>query len=114
MDISDIVKAIYELLGPSDIFLLWAKNLTARALSFFIEMYQNPTNMSKFEKLSTQGFESIKSVLLDINVSVGNIKILKKRKIVYQVHGPLLPNASTVSTSTEDYSIKPDNKHNGK
>jgi hypothetical protein len=47
-DISQTVKAIYDILGPSDIFLLWAKHLTSRALSFFIEMYQNPTNMSKF------------------------------------------------------------------
>ncbi len=47
-DISQTVKAIYNILGPSDIFLLWAKSLTSRALSFFIEMYQNPTNMSQF------------------------------------------------------------------
>ncbi len=47
-DISETVKAIYDILGPSDIFLLWAKSITSRALPFFIQMYQNPTNMSKF------------------------------------------------------------------
>lgn len=75
-------------------------------------MYQNPTNMAKFEKLSSQGFEAIKSVLLEINVSVGNIKVLKKRKVSMPVHGPHLPGplnqASSVGTSTSDYSILPD------
>lgn len=111
-DISLIVKAIYDILGPSDIFLLWAKNLTSRALAFFIEMYQNPTNMAKFEKLSSQGFEAIKSVLLEINVSVGNIKVLKKRKVSMPVHGPNLPGplnqAASVGTSTSDYELLPD------
>lgn len=110
-DISLIVKAIYDILGPSDIFLLWAKNLASRALAFFIEMYQNPTNMANFEKLSSQGFEAIKSVLLEINVSVGNIKVLKKRKVSMPVHGPNLPgplNQATVGTSTADYELLPD------
>jgi hypothetical protein len=35
-DVSAIVKNIYDLLGPSDTFFLWAKNLTSRALNFFI------------------------------------------------------------------------------
>lgn len=38
-DISSIVKMAYEILGPSDVFLLWAKNLAYRALNFFIGMY---------------------------------------------------------------------------
>lgn len=73
-------------------------------------MYQNPTNMSKFEKMSSQGFEAIKTVLLDINVSVGNIKVVKKKKTVAPVQGPLLPNTTSVSTTTntQDYSMLPD------
>lgn len=47
-DISLIVKLAYNILGPSDVFLLWAKHLTYRALNFFIEMYQNTSNMEKF------------------------------------------------------------------
>jgi hypothetical protein len=58
--------------------------------------------------MSSQGFESIKSILLDINISVGNIKVLRKRKTVLPVQGPLLPNANSVSTSTQDYSLLPD------
>ncbi len=107
-DISETVKAIYDILGPSDIFLLWAKSITSRALPFFIQMYQNPTNMSKFEKMSSQGFESIKTVLLDINVSVGNIRVVKKRKSAAPVQGPLLPNTASASTTTQDYSVLPD------
>ncbi len=67
-DISLIVKSIYNILGPSDIFLLWAKNLTARALNFFIELYETTTDMQKFEKISVNGLEAIKAILLDINV----------------------------------------------
>ena len=110
-DISLTVKAIYDILGPSDIFLLWARSLTSRALAFFIEMYQNPTNMANFEKLSSQGFEAIKSVLLEINVSVGNIKVLRKRKVSMPVHGPNLPgplSQASVGTSTADYELLPD------
>ena len=44
-DISDILKLIYDILGPSDIFLAWAKHLTYRALNFFVEMYENVENM---------------------------------------------------------------------
>lgn len=47
-DISETVKAIYDILGPSDVFLLWAKNITKRAIHFFINMYQNTEDMSKF------------------------------------------------------------------
>ena len=47
-DISLILKLVYDILGPSDVFLLWAKHITYRALNFFIEMYQNTENMEKF------------------------------------------------------------------
>lgn len=110
-DVSLIVKAIYDILGPSDTFLLWAKNLASRALAFFIDMYQRPTNMASFEKLSAQGFEAIKSLLLEINVSVGNIRLLRKRKAALPVHGPHLPgpvNQASVGTSTADYEPLPD------
>lgn len=99
-DISVTVKAIYDILGPSDVFLLWARALTDRATSFFVELYQHPTNMQRFEKLSSQAFEAIKSILLDINVSVGNIKVLRKKKIIPVQQGPLLPHQTSISTST--------------
>jgi len=54
-DISDILKLVYDILGPSDIFLAWAKHLTYRALNFFVEMYENVENMEKFEKITTDG-----------------------------------------------------------
>jgi hypothetical protein len=109
-DISLTVKAIYDLLGPTDVFLLWARALTNRATSFFVELYQHPTNMQRFDKLSAQALEAIKSILLDINVSVGNIRVLRKRKVVAVQQGPLLPNQSSIATSTEDYSVRPEPK----
>ncbi len=76
--------------------------------------------MQKFEKISNQAMEALKSILLDINVSVGNIRILKKRKVVLVPVGPLLPNqtsipipnsnATTTAAGGDDFSIKPDNK----
>ena len=90
-DISLIVKLTYDILGPSETFLIWAKNLTYRAINFFIDMYQNPQNMQKFEKINSSGIESIKTILLDINVYKGNIKILKKKKQTVQVAGPVGP-----------------------
>jgi len=36
--------------------------------------------MQLFEKISIQGLESIKAILLDINVYKGNIKIIEKKK----------------------------------
>jgi hypothetical protein len=112
-DISVTVQAIYDLLGPSEVFLLWARSLTARATAFFVELYQHPANMQKFEKISPQALEAIKSILLDINVSVGNIRVLRKRKLVPPVQGPLLPHTTSVGTVTggEDYSVKPDSKN---
>jgi hypothetical protein len=44
-DISGTVQAIYDLLGPSEVFLLWARNLTSRATNFFVSLYQQPSNM---------------------------------------------------------------------
>ncbi len=35
-DVSLIVKTIYEQMGPSDTFLLWAKEIANRALKFFV------------------------------------------------------------------------------
>ena len=110
-DISLIVKLTYDILGPTEVFLIWAKNLTYRAINFFIDMYQNPQNMQKFEKTTTLGIDSIKTILLDINFYKGNIKILKKRKAQVQVQGPV--NSSglgpvTTGTSTEandNYSV---------
>jgi hypothetical protein len=66
--------------------------------------------MEKFEKISTEGLEAIKAILLDINLYKGNIKILRKRKTVHvagPVQGPLLPDGSyngptSVATSTSD------------
>lgn len=98
----------YDILGPSDVFLLWAKNLAYRALNFFIDMYQNTENMEKFEKITNAGLDSIKAILLDINFYKGNIKILKKRKAMTQVVGPVqAPEGpcSTIGTSTSDYSV---------
>lgn len=64
--------------------------------------------------------EALKSILLDINVSVGNIRVLRKRKVVIVPVGPLLPGqtsvtptptpTTTTAANTADYSIKPDNK----
>lgn len=85
------MQAIYEQLGPTDVFLLWAKSLTSRATAFFVSLFQNPTNMQKFDKISLQAMEALKRILLDINVSVGNIRVLRRRKVVLIPVGPLLP-----------------------
>lgn len=73
-------------------------------------MYQKVDNMQKFEKISIQGLEAIKAILLDINVYKGNIKIIEKKK-TNVVFGPELPPNSaavnTIGTSTSDYSVMP-------
>ena len=66
--------------------------------------------MQKFEKISVQGLEAIKTILLDINIYKGNIKIIEKRKtnVVFGPEAP--PNSAavnTVATSTNDYSLLP-------
>ena len=56
--------------------------------------------MKKFEKVSSTGIDSIKTILLDINFYKGNIKILKKRK-VQVVQGPVnAQGQGPVSTGT--------------
>ena len=103
-DISQIVKLTYDILGPSEVFLIWAKNLTYRAMNFFIDMYENPQNMSKFQSITNSGIDSIKTTLLDINFYKGNIKILKKKKVHAEVQGPVNVDGKgpvTTGTSTE-------------
>ena len=67
-DVSEAVRAIYDLLGPTDTFLLWAKHLVGRALPFFVRMYSNLENMARFEKITAQGMKSVKSTILEINL----------------------------------------------
>lgn len=57
--------------------------------------------MKKFEKVSSTGIDSIKTILLDINFYKGNIKILKKRKVQVVVQGPVnAQGQGPVSTGT--------------
>ena len=93
------------MLGPTDTFLSWAKNLTYRALNFFVQMYENVPEMERFEKITVEGLEAIKTILLDINVHKGNIKVMRKRKGA-QFMGPLpnIQSSSSVGTSTQNYS----------
>ena len=68
--------------------------------------------MQRFEKINNSGIESIKAILLDINVYKGNIKILKKKKTTVQIAGPVNQSGQgPVSTGTSaggDYSSMPD------
>ena len=64
-------------------------------------MYENPQYMKKFEKISSTGIDSIKTILLDINFYKSNIKILKKRKAQVVVQGPVNSSGQgPVSTGT--------------
>jgi hypothetical protein len=47
-DISGILKKIYDYLGPTDIFLLWARNLTSRAVNFFTHFLNNMNSLNSF------------------------------------------------------------------
>ena len=69
--------------------------------------------MQKFEKVTTQGIDSIKTILLDINFYRSNIKILKKKKVTVAQgpvdssgKGPI--NASTNTEATGEYSTMND------
>jgi hypothetical protein len=68
--------------------------------------------MQRFEKINNSGIESIKAILLDINVYKGNIKILKKKKTTVQIAGPVnqsgLGPVSTGTSAGGDYSSMPD------
>jgi hypothetical protein len=69
-------------------------------------MYENVHDMERFEKITTLGLEAIKTILLDINVYKGNIKVLKKRK-GSELVGPLpnIQSCSNVGTSTKSNSV---------
>ena len=59
--------------------------------------------MQKFEKVTTQGIDSIKTILLDINFYSSNIKILKKKKVAV-AQGPVDASGKgpvNASTNTE-------------
>lgn len=36
--------------------------------------------MTKFEQLSPKGFDALKTIIFDINLSAGNLKMIKKSK----------------------------------
>ena len=81
-NVDEIVKVFYDKMGPSEIFFDWAQHITSKAHEFFVNFLNNFDAISKFEQLSTNGFEAIKAILFDVNIAEGNLKLVKKSKSI--------------------------------
>ena len=99
-DINQIVSTIYQRTGPNDTFMSWAKTITERAKRFFIELFEK-TDVTEFVDLTPQGWENLKCVLLDLNVELGNLKVLHSTKVTIKTE--------TTETSPEGHTMGPVN-----
>ena len=88
-------------MGPTDAFLDWSQHVTGKAEQFFIEFFNNLEEISKFEQLSSKGFEALKTIIYDVNISMGNLKLIKRTKNIAIQSDNTSSNKNTGSTQTQ-------------